>query len=243
MEAKSAGARKKTAIVPAAIGLGMAALLACSMAVTMADSAMAKGSLLGGSKDDTAEAFTWSDDADCAKCHVKQAASESDESCLVSKHAAFDCLYCHDYASRQANDHADQSDGQKTAESETAGGESDNLSMAEVHANVTKVSTVKKSNLLKTTVPEELCLSCHDREALVEATADCTTLTDANGIVVNPHDLVEGSQHDGVTCESCHIMHVSDPMAAYRACVSCHHAEQWECGTCHSYVSGTSEGK
>ena len=237
----------------AVVGFGLAALIACSMALTATDSAMAKGSLLGGSKDEATEAFTWSDDADCSKCHVKQAASESDESCLVSKHAAFDCLYCHDYASQQADDQTDRDGEQKateasdaeteTAESEAAEEAAENLSMAEVHANVTKVSTVKKSNLLKTTVPEELCLTCHDQEALVEATADCTTLTDANGLVVNPHDLVEGSQHDSVTCESCHIMHASDPMAAYRACVSCHHAEQWECGTCHSYVSDASEGK
>ena len=49
--------------------------------------------------------------------------------------------------------------------------------MAEVHAKVDKVSTVKKSSLVNTVVSEGACLTCHDRDTLVEATADCTLLT------------------------------------------------------------------
>lgn len=228
------------------VAVGIAALAIGPLA---AGAATMSAALMGGSKaDDTAEAFTWTDDADCSKCHVKQAESMENEKLLASKHAVLDCAFCHEYQdpALAADETAEKAapaaaEGAKAATDEAAPADEKaapqaSPTMAEVHKNVTKVSTVKKSALVNTVVSESACLTCHDRDALIEATADCDLLTDAHGTTVNPHDIVEGAQHDAVLCEDCHKMHSSDPAAAYRACVGCHHAEVWECGTCHSYV-------
>jgi hypothetical protein len=250
---------KRSTVTKGTAVLATVAIAALAVVPLSAGAATINSALLGGasSSDEAGEAFEWTDDADCTLCHAKQAESVENEDLLAYKHAALDCTFCHEYqsvdedaadvdADTDADDEASVEADEAPAGDEDADdvevvddAETPSLTMAEVHANVTAVSTVKKSSLVNTSVDEAACLTCHDRDALIEATADCTVLTDAQGTVVNPHDLIEGSQHDQVTCEDCHKMHSNDSAAAYRACVSCHHAEVWECGTCHSYVANS----
>lgn len=90
--------------------------------------------------------------------------------------------------------------------------------------------------LKKSEVSEDLCLGCHTSyEALTALTADCTLLTDENGTVVNPHALPEVADHDPITCISCHTAHGDKTLeeTASSKCLSCHHENVYECGTCH----------
>lgn len=225
--------------------LAVVGVAAVAIGPMTAGAATMNSALLGGDKsEEAAEPFEWAGDADCSLCHVKQAEGVQNEDLLAGKHASLDCAFCHEYRDAEAGE-GEGAQAKDTAEAAAPAQEGEKAAedakpsptMAEVHAKVDKVSTVKKSSLVNTVVSEGACLTCHDRDTLVEATADCTLLTDAQGTVVNPHDIVEGSQHEGVLCEDCHKMHSNDSAAAYRACVSCHHAEVWECGTCHSYVT------
>lgn len=80
------------------------------------------------------------------------------------------------------------------------------------------------------------CASCHSLDDIREATKDSAVLTDVNGTVVNPHDLPEVAEHAEVVCASCHKTHAvaeSTAKNAARACASCHHADVYECYTCH----------
>ena len=70
-------------------------------------------------------------------------------------------------------------------------------------------------------------------EEHVALTAGVTELTDSNGTMVNPHEvmgLTEG--HADIVCADCHAMHSAGSTAA-ETCVSCHHAGVYECNTCH----------
>lgn len=81
------------------------------------------------------------------------------------------------------------------------------------------------------------CASCHDLDDIREATKDSAVLTDVNGTVVNPHDLPEVAEHAEVVCAGCHKTHEvteSTAKSAARACASCHHADVYECYTCHA---------
>ena len=179
----------------------------------------------------------WPIEADCAACHTKQApaadaatqATDGEvtdaagsaaadtigadkeqprlEASFQAAHRAFDCAICH----------ADEK-------------------LGELHADVTADDKMPK-RLKKTEVEEDLCLTCHDAEQLVEATQDCEALTDDNGTVVNPHDLPAVADHDPISCTDCHLMHKDDDKVvgeiAKAKCISCHHENVFECGTCH----------
>ena len=62
-------------------------------------------------------------------------------------------------------------------------------------------------------------------------------LTDKNGTTANPHDLPQNADHTNadLACATCHKLHGEDPIeqTALKACIDCHHAEVFECGTCH----------
>ena len=98
-------------------------------------------------------------------------------------------------------------------------------------------SEKKKQTLKKTEVPEAACVGCHDKEDLVAATSSSMVLTDKNGLTVNPHDLPVNDDHTakGLTCASCHKIHADEPSAevAPGICLNCHHADVYECNTCH----------
>ncbi len=81
------------------------------------------------------------------------------------------------------------------------------------------------------------CTTCHNLDDVKAATEDSTVLTDINGTVVNPHDLPAIDDHAGITCASCHKTHEvseSTEKSAKRTCASCHHADVYECYTCHA---------
>ncbi len=85
--------------------------------------------------------------------------------------------------------------------------------------------------------PDMDCTTCHNPDDVKAATEGSTVLTDINGTVVNPHDLPAIEDHAGITCASCHKTHEvseSTEKSAKRTCASCHHADVYECYTCHA---------
>lgn len=85
--------------------------------------------------------------------------------------------------------------------------------------------------------PDMDCSACHNVDDIKAATEDSAVLTDVNGTVVNPHDLPAIEDHAAIVCSSCHKSHeVSEntEKSAKRTCASCHHADVYECYTCHA---------
>lgn len=198
-----------------ALRSGTTAFLVCGLALFLAscapqDAQPAKES--GGDAPKTQDiAFAWSADSDCGTCHERDVQSFDDADCVASQHADLQgqCLTCHN----------------------------DEPGLEKTHAKVTLDSEKKKQTLKKTEVPEAACVGCHDKEDLVAATASSTALTDKNGLTVNPHDLPVNDDHaaKGLTCASCHKIHADEPSAevAPGICLNCHHADVYECNTCH----------
>lgn len=154
-----------------------------------------------------AVAVDWSENSDCATCHAAEQESYSDQACLAGMHPDAACTQCH----------------------------ADVAALATVHEGKTEEDKMPKK-LKSTDVPDELCLSCHfgSREALAQETPDIL-ITDAKGNSRNPH-LSDGiSEHDDIECAECHGMHKAEPIEdqARDVCYSCHHAEVFECYTCH----------
>ena len=83
-----------------------------------------------------------------------------------------------------------------------------------------------------------VCLSCHDQDEIAAESSSCTALSDAQGTTVNPHELPETDTHGQIACTDCHSMHeeqtdLQGDAKAY--CMSCHHADVFECYTCHEH--------
>lgn len=113
--------------------------------------------------------------------------------------------------------------------------------MSSIHNGMTvdsmNLPTRKLSYLSKSEVSDETCLACHDLNEIVGITADSTLLTDANGLVVNPHAYPATETHgEEISCVSCHRMHneKTGEERAFNTCSKCHHKNVWECNTCHS---------
>lgn len=148
-------------------------------------------------------------DSDCTTCHTVEVASTEDATCLASlpTHASADCLSCHEY----------------------------NDDLEKAHAKVSPGDT-PVSKLKRTEVTDEACSSCHNYADLAQKTSSVTVLTDKNGTTVNPHEIQNtGTGHSDVQCSSCHKMHVeaNTDNTAKALCISCHHENLYECGTCH----------
>ena len=154
------------------------------------------------------ELKAWAEGMECAACHVDQAASLENEETQVSKHAAFatDCTFCH-------FDDA----------------------LIEVHGAIDPKADMP-TKVKKTKVFVSVCESCHKWEDLEKATADSTVLKDKNDTVVNPHGYPAIESHEDMKCTSCHKMHSDKPAKkqARKVCQSCHHAQVFECYTCHT---------
>lgn len=153
----------------------------------------------------TSEKEEWSTESSCITCHDKQT-SDSTGSALYSVHLdqGVTCLSCHT--------------------------DTDTLKTLHDKAGAGKAAPKK---LTTTSITQETCLSCHDTtlEELAEKTAGATTLTDKNGTTVNPHALPEVKDHSKITCTSCHGVHEEgEPL---EQCLTCHHADVFECNTCH----------
>jgi len=151
--------------------------------------------------------FTWSTDAHCAVCHVTEDDSLADATSTSSFHPSLACTDCH----------------------------ADEGALAVVHLDVPQ-GTAILDRLTSTAVEEAFCLTCHGGyAALSEVTAASEILTDANGTTIDPHAALPYSDSHTFTCDSCHKFHTSDEIetTARKVCTSCHHAEVYECHTCH----------
>lgn len=152
--------------------------------------------------------LAWAKDAQCASCHDATAESFENKACLASTHAALDenCVTCH------ADDE-----------------------LIEIHADA-KPNAKLPTKLKKSEVPAAACSTCHQPDALIKATSSSKVLEDADGTVVNPHDLPDIKDHEDLSCDSCHKMHKSSSPknVANELCISCHHEDIYECYTCHA---------
>lgn len=154
------------------------------------------------------ELLAWADETDCASCHEVPAESLENETCAASLHTALGlgCTDCH------ADD-----------------------ALIDIHGKM-KPNAKVPTKLKKSDLSVETCAACHSSEALVEATADSSALTDSEGTVVNPHDIPDVKEHKDISCQSCHKMHAESKPAsmAPTLCQDCHHEDVYECYTCHS---------
>ena len=161
----------------------------------------------------------WSPDSDCGECHTVQAASLEDEKCQIAKggvHATLDCVACHD----------------------------DVEGLAKAHDGMTqrKVDKLGKLDRLKSTkVSQEVCIGCHTVKDGVLVDEDGKpvpggVLTDGEGNEVDAHALPEVEHHKDIVCGNCHTMHSAETTVktAEQFCLSCHHADVYECQTCHA---------
>lgn len=107
--------------------------------------------------------------------------------------------------------------------------------LEKAHEKATMVEEADVKRLRKTTVAKEACLSCHAEDYVPGKTSEITALTDTAGTTVNPHDLPDGEQHDGIVCADCHGMHDNETAEekAPQVCLSCHHQNEYTCHTCH----------
>lgn len=152
--------------------------------------------------------FSWSVDSNCASCHEFESLSAQNSVCLISNgHAELSCSDCH----------ADDGD------------------LANAHANVALTDTEGAKHLKSTAVEREVCLSCHSDDYTPDTAANVVAFTDSQGTTVNPHDLKDSPDHNAIACADCHVMHAeSTPEeAGSKVCLSCHHKNVYECGTCH----------
>ena len=179
----------------------------------------------------------WPIEADCAACHTKQAPGEA-----AADEAGADGEV-HDAAGSAAADEAGEATSRTEASFQAlhagfgcATCHAD-AKLGELHTDVTADDKMPK-RLKKSSIEKDLCLTCHDAEKLVEDAKGCEALTDDNGTVVNPHDLPDVADHDPITCIDCHVMHKDgdEPVGdvAKAKCISCHHENVFECGTCHN---------
>lgn len=194
-------------------------------------------------------AIEWTSDMDCTGCHAVEAALLNADTDAASAKDDGVQAEVETEAETEAKTDQPSGDGQEAARTQIDEFASqhaadfgwtcldcheDNDKLAAAHKNASADKQATK--LKKTTVSSDLCLGCHDLESLAEQTADCTVLTDSNGTVINPHDMPEGSEHDKVTCTSCHKVHDQEETLDRNAnvtCNNCHHAGVYECGTCH----------
>lgn len=159
---------------------------------------------------------TWSSESDCASCHEKEATST--DGCLYGLHAGQSCVDCH----------------------------TDEKGLGRAHEDYTDPKARLPKKLKNTSIDPEACETCHDLTQITETSASCEVLTDDNGTVVNPHEIMVRESHvansgSDLTCGSCHKMHEEnggDPAAsaaeaASEKCLGCHHQNVYECGTCH----------
>lgn len=156
--------------------------------------------------DAAAVAVAWNMQADCMACHEKQGESLEDGTCLAGSHASGNratCTSCH----------------------------TDEAGLASAHEGVTEAKNVRA--LKETEVTDEACLACHGSyDELAKRTTDYTGTTDKNGTTVNPHAVPETDAHAALSCVYCHGGH-KEVKDISKSCMTCHHAEVYECGTCH----------
>lgn len=190
--------------------VGIVAVFVMSAVCSCAPSVVEEGAQDSASSQEEV-AFAWTADSDCGTCHVEAVESFDDQACSASMHPDLkdDCFSCH----------------------------VDEQGLGEAHDGVSMGDKKKRPVLKDTEVPQETCIECHPKDEIVAKTASSTALTDKNGLTVNPHDVPENDDHAGagITCSTCHKPHSQDPVqkTASETCLNCHHADVYECNTCH----------
>lgn len=146
----------------------------------------------------------WNSESDCTTCHTVEGGSMENSACVGSRHSDMACIACH----------------------------VDNGELTEIH-QAAKNSKPGKIKRLESPIKNEFCFTCHGSyESLAELTVGVTVLTDKSGTTINPHAIPTNAEHDtDPACKDCHAMHGDSDPQAY--CRSCHHADVYECGTCH----------
>ena len=203
--------RKKLCLAMAVAATCLASLIACAPQMTSHDTGVAGNAPDGGET----LVFTWTVESDCKACHQKAAASLASLTCEAAQgEPSTTCMTCHTDAEGLSGAH------QKVTLADTEG---------------------DQKRLKKTQVQPDSCLTCHNMDDLIAATANSTVLTDAEGLTVNPHEASSSlyninGNHDDMSCSSCHKMHSEDPRETTAAnyCESCHHQGVYKCYTCHS---------
>ncbi len=204
-----------------AAGIAGAALVAVVLSASATAPASAKTQpLWAQAPGNEAVDHDWSADSDCGSCHTVQAASLEDEKCQIAKggvHATLDCIACHD----------------------------DTKGLEKAHDGMTqrRIDRLSKLDRLKVTqVSQEVCVSCHavnDDGVLVDQNKKPVpggVLTDSEGNEVDAHNLPQVEHHEAIVCGNCHTMHSTETTVetAEQFCLSCHHANVYECQTCHA---------
>lgn len=159
---------------------------------------------------ESGELIAWSPDVDCSLCHVIEGETAEDTATLCGFHAALgqQCSSCHD----------------------------DEQTLTTIHEGATQDSAAAVKKLRKSDVSESTCESCHGSlDTIAAETEGTAVLEDERGTKVNPHALPSSSNHDAISCSDCHKGHDAEPTTetAYTVCLSCHHEDVFECGTCH----------
>ena len=161
------------------------------------------------SQEPVQQTTAWSIDMDCTVCHTAQAAATTADDTVAGIHVMHEGATC-------ASCHADEA------------------ALKQVHANATADRVMPTQ--LKSTMVSCQSSGCHDlsKDEMLALTADVTELTDIEGTMVNPHDVIGLTPgHSEITCNSCHVMHDGTEVLAAETCVSCHHAGVYTCNTCH----------
>jgi hypothetical protein len=198
--------KQKTALTTVILGVLLLTLVACAPRQATVESSDS----VGFEADDIITVPVWSEESNCESCHPVEVDSGADTATSHSVHVAQEdatCGTCHINA--------------------------DNT-LALAHADYAYTESPNK--LIKTSIPNDTCLSCHILDELKIATLSSTVLTDEHGLVINPHDLPVTDSHErNIECSTCHTIHSSHSLEenAEKACIACHHEKVYECGTCH----------
>lgn len=142
-----------------------------------------------------------------------------------------DCALCHEK----------QSDSAINGDTEFAKVHADqNMTCTECHSNIEDLDKSHDGVTMESRQPKKLdhdmsqsCIDCHGTlEEMAAITSASDKIVDKNGTVVNPHDIPDTPGHETPTCTDCHGEHEEkDALEDY--CFSCHHAQVFECNTCH----------
>ena len=151
------------------------------------------------------EDFTWKPELECAPCQSLEAKTAAASACTDFSDAPSNCVNCHDDAPELTTVHTGIRNAKPTAE------------------------------LMHTAVENDACTGCHDKADLADRTRDSIALVDSNQTTMNPHALPENKGHSKIGCTDCHSAHESTDVLerAPQACQNCHHADIYDCETCH----------
>ena len=184
---------------------------------------------------DTAD---WYEGLDCTQCHTRQIVEEGDDDLLITKHSSMTCVMCHDDSETLAKMHEDAEEGQripKTLKRTTV----PDSACTVCHQSASTDEADKAEDAAATTDSAETTDATDATATAVSGAPQIPTgitITDANGLEVDVHNIPENSDHEAsVTCGSCHAMHKdkSAEKLATSTCTTCHHKNVFECHTCH----------